>query len=100
MTNQPKTVEECNDMATKALARLTRWAFPDSKIERKNEHIWQLWHTADNNEKYIDVQVELKMKKDKPDSFLISQALQPQVSDLSREDLDDALRIAICSLSE
>jgi hypothetical protein len=40
MTNQPKTVEECNDMATKALARLTRWAFPDSKIERKNEHIW------------------------------------------------------------
>ena len=98
MSNQADPIDKYNEMVSAALERLTQWAFPDSQIERKNRLAWQLWHTTDNNEKYVDVEVELRMKKDKPDSFLISQSVQPQEADLSREDLDDALRIAICSL--
>lgn len=100
MSNQPESIEKYHEMVTKALDRLTRWAFPDSQIERKNDLTWQLWHVTDEGKEYVDVEVELRLKKDKPVSFLISQTLQPQVSDLSREDLDDALRIAICSLNE
>ena len=98
MSNQADPIDKYDEMVSAALERLTQWAFPDSQIERKNRLAWQLWHTTDNNEKYVDVEVELRMKKDKPDSFLISQSVQPQKADLSREDLDDALRIAICSL--
>ena len=98
MSNQADPIDKYDEMVSAALERLTQWAFPDSQIERKNRLAWQLWHTTDNNEKYVDVEVELRMKKDKPDSFLISQSVQPQEADLSREDLDDALRIAICSL--
>lgn len=100
MNTQPESIDHYNQMVTKALERLTRWAFPDSQIERTNERTWQLWHTADTNEKYIDVEVELRFKKGKPESFLISESAQPQVSELSRESLDEALRIAICSFSE
>lgn len=89
-----------NEMVTKALERLTRWAFPDSQIERKDQVTWQLWHTTENNKKYIDVSVELQIKHGKPRSFLIADSIQPQTAALSREDLDDALRIAICSLDE
>jgi hypothetical protein len=89
-----------NEMVTKALERLTRWAFPDSQIERKDQVTWQLWHTAETNKKYIDVSVELQIKHGKSSSFLIADSIQPQTAELTREDLDDALRIAICSLAE
>ncbi len=100
MSDLADPTDQYDKIVSAALKRLTRWAFPDSQIERKNKLTWQLWHMTDNNEKYVDVEVELRMKKNKPDSFLVSQSVQPQEADLSREDLDDALRIAICSLSE
>ncbi len=97
MTEQVQPIEKYNEMVTKALGRLTRWAFPVSQIERKNELTWQLWHLTEANEIYVDVQVELNLKKGVPSSFLISQAAQPEVARLTFEDLDEELRIAICS---
>ena len=100
MTNQQEEyTNQYNEMVTKALERLTRWAFPDSQVERKDQVTWQLWHTAENKKKYIDVSVELQIKHGKPASFLIGDSIQPQIAELTREDLDDALRIAICSLN-
>ena len=100
MSNQQDEIEKCNQMVSKALERLTKWAFPDSRVERKGQVIWQLEHTTDAGEKYIDVSVELRMKHGKPGSFLIGDSVRPQDAELTREDLDDALRIAICSLAE
>jgi hypothetical protein len=99
MANQQDDLEKYDEMVSKALDRLTKWAFPDSQVERKERAIWQLWHTTNDGKKYIDVSVELQMKHEKPGSFLISDSVQPQTAELTREDLDDALRIAICSLS-
>ena len=99
MADQPDDLEKYNGMVSRALQRLTRWAFPDSQVEHKDQVNWLLWHTTENNKKYIDVSVELQMKHGKPASFLISNSVQPRVARLTREDLDDALRIAICSLS-
>jgi hypothetical protein len=99
MADQPGDLEKYNEMVSGALQRLTRWAFPDSQVERKDQLNWLLCHTSDNNKKYIDVSVELQMKRGKPVSFLIGDSVQPQTAELTREDLDDALRIAICSLS-
>jgi hypothetical protein len=99
MSDQADPEDIYDKMVSAALDRLTRWAFPDSQMERKNRFTWHLWHRSENNEKYVDVEVELKTKKNKPGSFLISQCNYPQVAELSREDLDDALRIAICSLA-
>lgn len=98
MANQQGDLEKYDVMVSKALDRLTKWAFPDSQVERKDQANWQLWHTTDEGKKSIDVSVELQMKHGKPGSFLIS-SVQPQTAELTREDLDDALRIAICSLS-
>ncbi len=100
MANQQGDFEKYDKMVSKALDRLTKWAFPDSRMEHKDQVNWQLWHTTDEGKKYIDVSVELLMKHGKPGSFLVSDSVQPQTSELTREDLDDALRIAICSLSE
>ncbi len=97
MTEQVQSIEKYHEMVTKALERLTRWAFPDSQIERKDERTWQLWHLTEANELCIDVQVELNLKKGVPSSFLISQAAQPEIARLTREDLDEELRVAICS---
>src|SRR5512138_3630097 len=99
MAEQVQSIEKYHEMVTKALERLTHWAFPDSQIERKNELTWQLWHLTEANELDIDVQVELKLKKGIPDYFLISNAVQPEVAALRREDLDKELRLAICSRS-
>ena len=99
MADQPDDLEKFNEMVSRALQRLTRWAFPDSQVERKDQVSWLVWHTTENNKKYIDVSVELQIKNGKPASFLISNSVQPRVARLTREDLDDALRIAICSLS-
>lgn len=90
-----------DDMVTKALLRLTRWAFPDSQVERRDALTWQLWHLTDQGEKYIDVAVTLQFKKGKPSAFFCSDSLDPQlVDELTREALDDALRQCICSTSD
>jgi hypothetical protein len=99
MTNQLDDLEKYNELVSRALQRLTRWAFQDSQVERKDQANWLLWHTTENNTKYVDVSVELLMKQGKPVSFLIADSVQLQTAELTREDLDDALRIAICSLS-
>ena len=72
MSDQTDPADKYDKMVSAALERLTRWAFPDSLIERKNKLTWQLWHMTDNNEKYVDVEVELRMKKNKPDFFNIT----------------------------
>ena len=90
--------DKYNEMVTKALERLIRWAFPDSQIERVDQVKWQLWHNNENSQKYIDVSVELQIKHGKPSQFFVSDAANPRLGGLSREQLDDALRIAICSL--
>ena len=97
---QAEAANQYDDMVMNALKRLTRWAFPDSQIERKDAVTWQLWHTAEGGKKYIDVAVELQFRKGQPVSFLCSESLQPQTADLTREDLDDALRMCICSVDE
>jgi hypothetical protein len=91
-------INQYNIMVIKALERLTRWAFPDSQVERIDQGKWQLWHNTDNNQKYIDVSVELQIKQGKPSQFFIADAVNPRLAALTREHLDDALRIAICSL--
>jgi len=97
---QVEYANQYNEMVTKALERLTRWAFPDSKVERKESAIWQLWHTTDEGKKYIDVAITLQFSKGKPVSFLCSDSLQPGTAKLNREDLEDTLRMCICSISE
>lgn len=97
MNDQPESLEKYHEMVTKALGRLTQWAFPDSQVERKDERTWQLWHLTDTNELFIDVQVELNLKKGVPTSFFISGDTQPVIAGLTCENLDRHLRIAICS---
>ncbi len=98
-SEQARAAEQYDPVVTKALERLTRWAFPDSQIERESPVKWQLWHTTDEGKKYIDVAVTLQFRKGQPDGFLCSDSLQPQIAGLTREDLDDALRMCICSLT-
>ncbi len=98
-SDQTYYANQYDGMVTKALLRLTRWAFPDSQVERTDAVTWKLWHTTDDGEKYIDVAVELQFKKGRPESFMCSESLQPEVAELTREDLDDALRMCICSIS-
>jgi hypothetical protein len=97
---ETQAAAQYDEMVSKALQRLTRWAFPDSQVERQGATKWQLWHTTDSGKKYIDVSVELKFDKGKPKSFICSDSLQPEVARLTREDLDDALRMSICSIDE
>ena len=87
-----------DEMVTKALERLTRWAFPDSQIERQGVGTWQLWHTTDDGKKYVDVTVELQFDKDRPKSFFCDGSISMHIAELTREALDDALRQSICSL--
>jgi hypothetical protein len=100
MPNQHIELEKYDEMVSNALNRLTKWAFPDSRVERKDRLVWQLWHTTDDGKKYIDVSVELQVKHAKAVQFYIGDSIQGQTAELTREDLDDALRIAICSLPE
>jgi hypothetical protein len=96
---QADAADQYDDMVTRALERLTRWAFPDSQVERPGVGKWQLWHTADNGEKYVDVAVELHFDGDQPESFLCSESLCMADAELTREELDEALRRSICSIS-
>jgi len=97
---QAEVANQYDGMVTKALEQLTRWAFPDSQVERHGVGMWQLWHTADNGEKYVDVAVTLKFNEDRPTCFLCYESLYlAKAESLTREDLNDALRRCICSVS-
>ena len=94
---QEQAAEQYDGMVTQALERLTRWAFPDSQVERQGAGTWQLWHTTDDGKKYVDVAVELQFDKDQPTFFFCSESMQSGTAELTREDLDDTLRTCICS---
>ena len=96
---QAKTANQYDEMVTRALERLTRWAFPDSQVERPRTGEWQLWHTTEHGDKYVDVAVTLQFRGDRPESFLCHESLYLADAGLTREDLDEALRRCICSLS-
>jgi len=97
---QADAAKQYDDMVTKALERLTRWAFPDSQVELQGVGKWQLWHMTDDGKKDIDVAVTLEFDGDQPTSFLCDESLHMESSEgLTREDLDDALRICICSIN-
>lgn len=95
---QAEAAKQYDGMVTKALERLTRWAFPDSQVEFQGVGRWQIWHTTDDGKKYVDVAVTLHFDEDQPTSFFCEGSLQYQTAELTREDLDDALRMCICSL--
>ena len=94
---QAEAANQYDEMVTKALERLTRWAFPDSQVERQGVGMWQLWHTADDGKKYVDVTVELYFDKDRLESFFCDGSISSQMAELTREALDEALRRSICS---
>ena len=96
---QEQAAEQYDGMVTQALERLTRWAFPDSQVERQGAGTWQLWHTTDDGKKYVDVAVTLEFHEGRPTSFLCNESLHPEEAELTREDLDEALRRCICSIS-
>jgi hypothetical protein len=96
---QAEAAKQYDGMVTKALERLTRWAFPDSQVERLGVGKWQLWHTTDDGKKYVDVAVTLEFDEDQPTSFLCDESLHMESAELTREDLDDALRMCICSIN-
>jgi len=94
---QAEAAKQYDGMVTKALERLTRWAFPDSQVERPAVGSWQLWHMTDDGKKYVDVLVELQFDKGQPTSFFCSESLRYEFAELTREDLDGTLRMCICS---
>jgi hypothetical protein len=96
---QAEVANQYDGMVTKALERLTRWAFPDSQVECQGVGRWQLWHTTDDGRKYVDVHVTLEFDEDQPTSFFCDESLGMANAELTREDLDDALRGCICSVS-
>jgi len=97
---QAEVANQYDGMVTQALEQLTRWAFPDSQVERHGVGMWRLWHTADNGEKYVDVAVTLEFDEDQPACFLCGESLYlAKAESLTREDLNDALRRCICSIS-
>ena len=96
---QAEVANQFDGMVSNALERLTRWAFPGSQVERQGVQRWQLWHTTDNGRKYVDVAVTLQFDEDQPTSFLCDESLYMASAELTREDLDDALRRCICSVS-
>ena len=94
---QAEASNQYDEMVTRALERLAHWAFPDSQVERQADVKWQLWHTTDDGEKYVDVAVELYFERDRLKAFTCDGPLQPTTAKLTREALDDALRECICS---
>ena len=95
---QTELANRYDDMVTKALERLTRWAFPDSQVEREEGAEWQLWHTADDGEKYVDVTVTLYFEKGEATCFMCDGPLYLASAELTREDLDTGLRQCISSV--
>ena len=96
---QAKAAEQYDGMVTQALERLTRWAFPDSQVERQAVATWQLWHTTDDGKRHVDVAVTLEFHESQPTYFLCGESLHEETAELNREDLDDALRMCICSIN-
>ena len=95
---QAEAANQYDGMVTKALERLIHWAFPDSQVERQGIGRWQLWHTTEDGKKYVDIAVELHLDKGRPKSFFCDGSISTHAAELTREDLDDALRQSICSL--
>ena len=96
---QEEAARQYDELVTQALDRLTRWAFPDSQVERPEMGKWQLWHTTEQGKKYVDVAVTLQFDKERPKSFLCHESVGLEIAELTREDLDDALRMSICSIN-
>lgn len=91
---QAQMADQYDEMVTKALERLTHWAFPDSQVERLEATLWQLWHTTERGQKYIDVKVTLTFLMDNPQQFKCEGPIKFSC-DLNREALDTALRSCI-----
>ena len=96
---QAEAAKQYDGMVTKALEQLTRWAFPDSQVECQGVGKWQLWHTTNDGKKYVDVAVTLEFDEGRPASFLCDESLHSESAELTRENLDDALRMCICSIN-
>ena len=94
--NQREAADRYEAMVTKSLEQLTRWAFPDSQIERSGDAEWKLWHTADNGEKYVDATVLMEFDAAEPQYFTCDSLENHSTDDLAREALNDALRMAVC----
>jgi len=94
---EEEVANQYDDMVTSALERLTHWAFPDSKVERKDYKTWHLWHTASNGQKYVDVSVGLCFLWGRAESFDCDGPGSLQSAEVSREGLDSALRACISS---
>jgi len=76
---------------------LTHWAFPDIRAEYDEGVAWQLWHTADDRQKYVDVTVTLQFDGDALAYFECKTHENDESTDgLTREELNDALRWVIC----
>jgi len=85
---QAEAANQYDGMVTRALERLTHWAFPESQVERQADVKWQLWHTTDDGEKYVDVAVELYFEKGRLKAFTCDGPLQITTAELTREALD------------
>jgi hypothetical protein len=94
---QKNAADRFDAMVTKSLEQLTRWAFPDSQVEHPEVAKWQLWHTTDEGEKYVDVAVELDFDDDEPSLFICSESSCITEAELTCEDLNEGLRVCICS---
>lgn len=98
------TAEKYDAMVVAALQRLTRWAFPDSHVERVDDPEaglrWQLAHTGDDGARRVDVSVIVNYVLGQPIQFQAHMKLSVTErtagsGDLSREELDYALRHVI-----
>jgi hypothetical protein len=86
-----------DEMVTKALERLTRWAYPDSVIERSGDLEWQLYHNKTDGRKYVDVIVQLEMNKDEPVEFCCENEGFVEMAELTFEELNNSLRYCVCN---
>ncbi len=96
-------------MITAALQWLARWALPECQVERIDDvasgYQWQLWHTREDNSKFVDVTASVYFDDrhpDQPKMFLVVYKTPGGWSHavdcpLYREDLHYALRRAVAS---
>ncbi len=93
---QREAADKYDAMVVKSLEQLTRWAFPDSQVQRSGATAWELWHAVDNGEKHVDVTVTLEFDGDEPECFTCISVAEHTTDDLARENLNDILRMAVC----
>lgn len=97
-SRQQGAADRYDALVTKSLEQLTRWAFPDSQVERSSVAEWKLWHTTDDSQQYVDVTVTLEFDNDAPQYFNCDTKTNSESTDgLSHEALNDALRWVISS---